>query len=210
MPLFLVKKYPQNLTVFVWEVKENTYFFEKHLLQEEKRQLSDLPLTNKQLEFAAVRHLAQFVCQDFLSSPYKGIEKDANGKPFFQDISYEISISHCLPYVAIALHESKSVGIDIEREQTKILKVAPRVFSEKEIAFCRESIRKACIIWACKEALYKIYAKKGLTFQTDLLVNDFEDDAETIQAEIRKNEHQQGCLLYHEELISGIHLCCGM
>ena len=180
------------------------------MLQEEKSYLSNISQSKKQLEFAAARHLAQLVCKDFVSSPYKGIGKDENGKPSLRGISYEISISHCLPYVAMALHESKSVGVDIEQEQSKLLKVAPRVFSAGESLFCGESLRKACIIWACKEALYKIYAKKGLTFQTDLLIDAFGEEEKSIQAKICTAHYQQNYLLYHEELADGIHLCCGI
>jgi len=209
LPLFLQKEYPRHLSLYVWKIEEQLPFFEKFLLEEEKKQLFAITQHHKKLEFAAARYLAYLICQKFLLCPYKGIDKDKNGKPFLRDISYEISISHCFPYVAIALHKSQSVGVDIEQEQEKLLRVAPRVFSQEEVLLCGESLRKACIIWACKETLYKIYAKKGLIFQTDLLVSNFQESDKAIQAKICTTHYQQNYLLHHEELAAGIHLCCG-
>lgn len=210
MPLFLQKIYPQNLACFVWKVSEELGFFVDALLEEERQELSQIVQPTKQIEFTAVRYLARIVCDKVLCLPYRGIGKDANGKPFFKEITYEISISHCLPYVGIALHPSQSVGIDIEQEQNKLLKIAPRVLSAQEMHFCQNNLQKHCIVWCCKEALYKIYAKKGLTFRTDLLVTDFEGSAEVIKAQIKTNTYHQNCLLYHSELEKGVHLCCGM
>lgn len=209
MSLFLHKKHSQNLSVFVWKISEKLSFFSESLTEQEKQELSQIPNPNKQLEFVAVRHLARIVCEENLGIVYQGISKDENGKPYFYEISYEISISHCLPYVAIALHPSQSVGVDIEKEQEKLLRVAPRVFSEKEMIFCKNDLRKTCILWSSKEALYKIYAKKGLTFQTDLLVENFDDLTKPIQAKIQTDTYLQSCHLYHHELEQGVHLCYG-
>lgn len=210
MPLFLQKKHPHLLSLFVWKVSEEFSFFFDFLLEQEKQELPQILHPNKQKEFVALRHLARIICEEYLGFTYQGIKKDENGKPYFHKISYEISISHCLPYIAIALHPSQSVGVDIEQEQEKLLRVAPRVFSQEEITFCEGDLRKTCILWSCKEALYKIYAKKGLTFQTDLLVDNFEDLKKPIKTKIQTNTYQQNCELYHYELEKGVHLCYGI
>jgi len=205
----LQKQYPENLHLFVWKAAEDISFLENFLLESEKKEFEAISHLNKQIEFAVVRHLAQLICKETLFCPYKGIDKDPYGKPFLAGIACEISISHCLPYVAIALHPSQSVGVDIEREQNKILQVAPRIFSKEEMYFCDASLRKACIVWCCKEALFKIYAKKGLTFQKDLLIDDFKNLETCISAKIQMTNYQQICQLYHLELEKDIHLCCG-
>lgn len=210
MPLFLQKEAPQALSLFVWKATEETSFFVDFLLEPEKQEFLLISHPNKQKEFAAVRYMAQLICKENFGLAYQGIKKDENGKPYFYGISYEISISHCLPYVAIALHASQSVGVDIEKEQEKLLRVAPRVFSEMEINFCKDNLRKTCILWSCKETLYKIYAKKGLIFQTDLLIENFDDLTKPIQAKIQTHTYLQNCQLYHCELEQGIHLCYGI
>ncbi|GAB4134225.1 MAG: hypothetical protein OHK0045_23330 [Raineya sp.] len=194
----------------MWKIQEDISFFLNFLTEQEKQSFHHISHPNKQVEFAAVRYLARIVCENFLHLSYEGIEKNENGKPFLKEVLYEISVSHCLPYVAIALHPSQSVGVDVEREQAKLLKVAPRVFSEKELLFCNNSLQKTCIVWSCKETLYKIYAKKGLSFQTDLIVNAFDELHQTIQSKIQTAHYQKICQLYHYELEKGVHLCYGI
>jgi 4'-phosphopantetheinyl transferase EntD len=75
--------------------------------------------------------------------------------------------------VAVQLDSNKSVGIDIEQPTEKLLRIAPRVLSMEELENAGSDIRKHCVYWCAKEALYKVYGKRGLHFADQLLVEPF-------------------------------------
>ena len=94
-----------------------------------------------------------------------GAPKLSNGKA--------ISISHS-KYIISIIVANKSASIDIEAISEKALKVAPKFLSEQELKMANDA-EKATLIWSVKECLFKIYKKGGLTFSTDLAVNDIKE-----------------------------------
>jgi 4'-phosphopantetheinyl transferase len=151
-------------------------------IQEEEKALEDnvpldkIPagLTNplKRLEFFAGRALIKSLLCEW-QTEYKGLRKDAYGKPFLADTSIHISLSHSYPYVAAILHRHKNVGIDLEQPKKKLLRIAARVLAENELTDAGEDVVKHCIYWCAKETLIKIYGKKHLAFAKNLLIDPF-------------------------------------
>lgn len=127
----------------------------------------------KRLEWMAgrllLRHLAGASGLD-----YHGIEKDGFGKPFLKNHHHHISLSHSYPYVAAQLSPARPVGIDIEQPKEKLLRIAPRILDKTELENAGANITKHCIYWCAKEALYKIYGKRGLLFTHHLKLQPFE------------------------------------
>ena len=66
------------------------------------------------------------------------------------------------------------MGIDIEQPKEKLLRVAPRVLSNTEEEDAGSDIIKHCVYWCAKEAMYKIYGKRGLHFNSQLNLDPFE------------------------------------
>lgn len=128
---------------------------------------------SKRLEFLAGRALIKTLVEK-TGGDYKGIRKDEQGKPYLKDSTHEISLSHSSPYVAAQIHPWTSVGIDIEQPKEKLLRVAPRVLSEGEEKDAGADIVKHCVYWCAKEAMYKIYGKRGLHFNSQLNLDPFE------------------------------------
>ena len=128
---------------------------------------------HKRLEWLSgrllVRHLAESA-----GLSYSGIRKDEFGKPFLKENNHHISLSHSYPYVAAQIHPKYSVGIDIEQPKDKLLKIAPRILDPEELQNAGVDVVKHCVYWCAKEALYKIYGKRGLLFTNHLHVNPFE------------------------------------
>jgi len=100
-----------------------------------------------------------------LSHDEFGAPKLSNGKA--------ISISHSKHLISIIV-ANKSASIDIEAISEKALKVAPKFLSKQELKMANDA-EKATLIWSVKECLFKIYKKGGLTFSTDLAVNDIKE-----------------------------------
>lgn len=141
----------------------------------------------KRKEFLAGRALVRALVEK-VGAEYSGIRKDEQGKPYLKDQAHEISLSHSSPYVAAQIHARSAVGIDIEQPKEKLLRVAPRVLSEAEEHDAGDDIVKHCIYWCAKEAMYKLYGKKGLHFNSQLNLDPFElKHSGVLQGYIRAN-----------------------
>ena len=95
---------------------------------------------------------------------------DQNGAPYLTDGRF-ISISHTKDKAAVVI-ASRPVGIDLEHYQNKIKKVAPRYLHKDEISDPQryDDIKYLTQIWTAKEALYKIFRKKGIHFKSQIKV----------------------------------------
>ena len=98
---------------------------------------------------------------------------DKNGAPYLTD-GRHLSISHSKDIAAIAV-SSKPVGIDLEYFHEKIVRIAPRFLHLKESLDLNmnknKNIHYLSQIWTAKEALYKVFHKKGIQFNTQLLID---------------------------------------
>jgi len=114
---------------------------------------------------------------------------DEFGKPHLKNGTH-ISISHSFTFTAIIVSDELHVGIDIEKQREKILKIAHKFtpFEEyKTIANVDALISKLTIVWGAKESLYKIYGKKKLLFLHHIYIEDFKFADEKTTGEIRYN-----------------------
>lgn len=132
----------------------------------------DIIAPAKRKEFLAGRALIKTLAEK-VGVQYSGIRKDEQGKPFLRDQSHEISLSHSSPYVAAQIDPREAVGIDIEQPKEKLLRVAPRVLSTTEENDAGNDIVKHCVYWCAKEAMYKLYGKRGLHFNNQLNLDPF-------------------------------------
>lgn len=104
----------------------------------------------------------------------KELHHCADGSPFI-DGCY-VSVSHTNPYVAIALHPTRRIGIDIECLGAKAVRVARRFLHPDEI-YAISKVRRmeaVHICWSVKEALYKLYSIEGVDFAEDIHLAPFE------------------------------------
>lgn len=180
MPLYNTLTVNPSITAYLWQVTES----EAELSEE----ISLTPHCQKRIDgmksklhrraFLSIRHLmaeAGYVDKD--------LYYDDAGKPHLKD-GNKISITHSNHYTGIIVSSDKEVGIDIEMQREKILRIAHKFTPIEEystIANRDALIRKLTIVWGAKEALYKIYAEPGLSFLHHIDVKDFsfEDDRTT-------------------------------
>ena len=86
-----------------------------------------------------------------------------------------ISVAHGGESVAVAIAD-KPVGVDIESIRRDFDSVAPRYMTEAEIALSEDS-RWACFVWCAKEAMYKLYGRRGVELRGELRVESFDDES---------------------------------
>jgi 4'-phosphopantetheinyl transferase len=104
------------------------------------------------------------------------IEYDQFSAPLIKNSNLQISISHSEDYVAIAISKLP-VGIDIQVQQEKILKIADKFVKKDE----PRPLDKEALInwlhwqWSAKESLFKIYKKGNIDFKSMLKINPLPD-----------------------------------
>ena len=110
---------------------------------------------------------------------------DENGKPHLNDDKY-ISITHSFHFSAIIISD-REVGIDIEKQRNKILRIAHKFTPIEEyrtIANEDALIRKLTIVWCAKESLYKSFSEKSVSFLQHIDVDEFDLDHNSTTATV--------------------------
>lgn len=179
MPLYKTITVSKGISVYIWQITEaeedlgQGIVLTPHCQQRIDGMKSELHRRG----FLSIRHLmarAGYTDQD--------LYYDEWGKPHLRD-GKKISITHSHHFTGIIVSKDKEVGIDIEMQREKILRIANKftpLEEYKTIANTDALIRKLTIVWGAKESLFKIYAKQGLSFLHHVEVKDFVfDDTET-------------------------------
>lgn len=173
MAVILKRTLEDGSLLGIWEITEDIQL----LLDQVNFSASELERFNgfqsnaRKLEFLSVRALLRKMLNREVRIIYNG-----NRKPYLDDGSFNISISHSKRLTSILLNSKKRVGIDLEYMSHRIREVAHKFINDNE------SIKKNVptekyhlyIHWCAKEALYKICDKKDLNFKLHLLIKPFQ------------------------------------
>ena len=95
---------------------------------------------------------------------------EPNGRPFLKD-GRHISISHSHAFAALYIGR-EPYGIDIEKIQPRIVRNRAHFIADEVIPIEFEP-EALTIIWAVKEAIFKISDSRNMNFKTDLHVRPF-------------------------------------
>ena len=172
--------------VLIWKIEESTSKLQEGIVlsKNSTTRLNSMKSQLHQRGFLSIRHLLKEVGYTDADLFY-----DEFGKPHLKNGKY-ISITHSFTFSAIIVSDKFHVGIDIEKQREKILKIAHKFtpFEEyKTIANVDALISKLTIVWGAKESLYKIYGKKKLLFLHHIYIEDFRFADEKTTGEIRYN-----------------------
>ena len=174
-----------DLTESVDDLKDQLILIESDIIEFDKI-ISD----KRKLEFLGIRVALKTLLEKEIQIDY-----DGEGKPHLSDKSYHISVSHTNNWIAVMVHPSRKVGIDIECPTEKIQKLYKRFLSETEQHDLSDGKDngKLLIAWSAKEALYKIIGKEAIDFAKQLRIFPFEVHS---SGEI-KAQHLPSKLFYH-------------
>lgn len=186
MALYKTLTISTETKVFIWKIEETLEQLLSgiSLTEKSKIRFNGMKSEIHQKGFLSIRHLLKEINLKDSDLIY-----DDFGKPHL-DKGRFISITHSFNFTAIIYSTKTEVGIDIEKQRDKILKIAPKftpIQEYKTIANTDALISKLTIVWGAKESLYKIYGKKKLLFLRDIFVADFSFDDKKTQGEIRFN-----------------------
>jgi phosphopantetheinyl transferase len=172
--------------VLIWKIEESISKLQEGIVLSENSttRLNSMKSQLHQRGFLSIRHLLKEVGYTDADLIY-----DEFGKPHLKNGKF-ISITHSFIFTAIIVSDKFHVGVDIEKQRDKILKIAHKFtpFEEyKTIANVDALISKLTIVWGAKESLYKIYGKKKLLFLHHIYIEDFKFSDEKTTGEIRYN-----------------------
>ncbi len=162
-----------GILVGLWRVEEDELYFTERLsiYENEAKILSRISHPQRRLEWLSSR-----LCLKELLKIRHRVESlnENTGKPYLSDFSFQISYSHSNLYSGAIASQCHKVSIDLE-DLTKIRnpKTAGLFMHPEELAHYQQlgDIKVFFLVWSAKETLYKLYAKKGIAFKHNLLIN---------------------------------------
>lgn len=188
MALYKTITVNNDTKVLIWKIEESFEVLHRDvkLTNHCQERLNGMRSEIHQRGFLSVRHLlAEFGYTDF------DLYYDDKGKPHLKDGKH-ISITHSFQFSAIIVSASTPVGIDIEMQRDKIVRIAHKftpLEEYKTIANHDALVRKLTIVWGGKESIYKVYAEKGLSFLKHIDIDNFSMD----------ESHTKGTVYYGKE-----------
>lgn len=130
---------------------------------------------------------------------------DEYNKPYLQSSKIHISLSHSHNLLAVILDDGPT-GIDIELIKPKILAIKEKFMAPAELGSLHPDnlAEQLTVYWCAKEALYKLYGKKELTFKENLPVEPFHlSDKGILKGWIKNAAVHKRFSLQYEKMSSG-------
>jgi 4'-phosphopantetheinyl transferase len=156
--------YGTEAKIAYWTVESGDILTPK-LTEASQRRLVGMKSTQQRNTFLAVRCILEnYGLSDF------DLFYDKNGRPFLKNGKH-ISISHSGDHVVVFMGNVEW-GIDIEKVSFKAVKAQAHFIQDEVIPIGFEP-EVLTIIWAVKEAIFKISDSRNLNFKTDLHVRPF-------------------------------------
>ncbi len=191
----------------LWKIEEKAtdLYSQLQLNEQEKAYFDQLRLGKRNLHWLGVRVLLRTMLN---TNEYIDCKIDSHGKPYLVSIPYHISLSHSFDYAAVMISKSRPVGIDIEQIQGKVERIADKFMRPAELSFIDpdKRINQLYVGWCAKEAVYKCYGQKEVSFLDNILIQPFTfESAGSVKAQLRKDQinldYQVDYMLYGDYMI---------
>ena len=199
MPLFKTILFNSTTQILVWKITESYQeLFDTVVLNEKNSiRLSGMKSQLHQRAFLSVRMLLKEAGYTDFDLHY-----DEFGKPYFHDGKY-VSITHSHHFAAIIISQ-ETVGIDMELQREKIIRIADKFVNEKELdrlkSFdAQDYVKKLTVKWGAKESIFKIRNEKGISFKDHIQVKPFEIGEKETTATLEMRNLKQEFSIYFEE-----------
>jgi 4'-phosphopantetheinyl transferase len=158
----------------IWKIEEEAVelYGQLQLDQHEQAYYEQLGIGKRKLHWLSTRVLLRKM---LLTEAYIDLKVDTHGKPYLVNVPYHISLSHSFDYAAVMISKTQPVGIDIEHVKDKVERIAHKFMKAEELAFIEETnkIDQLYVCWCAKEAVYKCYGQKEVSFVNNILLEPF-------------------------------------
>jgi len=174
MAIAYTKQVDADTEFALWRIEEeaDTLYHQLQLNDEEKAFVEQLANGKRHLHWLATRVLLRTMLH---TDEYIDCKIDQHGKPYLVNLPYHISLSHSFDYAAVMISRSRPVGIDIEQIKQKVERIAPKFLSPAERATIdpENKIAHLYVCWCAKEAIYKCYGQKEVSFLDNIALEPF-------------------------------------
>ena len=164
--------YDNGLSVALWDIAET---------EEQLMSLlgNDDVVAEELIPFTSTKRRLEYLASRCALNELVGSEQHVcyhhNGAPYLANNSLNISISHTGHYALVATHPTDKVGIDIERIGDKVGRVRHKFLSREELEAVDARSEKIhlTILWAAKEAIYKVMGVETVEFTEQIRIEPF-------------------------------------
>ena len=176
MALYLQKELDDDyhLRLGVWQITET---------EAELRALTSIPsdeleeISYIKSESLRKQKLAVRALLDVMFEEKVYLSHHDNGKPYIENNSVNISITHTDKYVAVILNDIEEVGIDCESLDRDFSAVEKKALSEDELDELEDDADERriqlAIYWCAKEAVYKKMSQYKVDFAEQIEIERF-------------------------------------
>lgn len=190
MAIAFKKQVDGDTEMALWRIEEDaeTLLGQLQLNEEEKAFVDQLANGKRHLHWLSTRVLLRTMLN---TTEYIDCKIDGHGKPYLVNMPYHISLSHSFDYAAVMISQSKPVGIDIEQVKQKVERIAQKFMKPREMDFIDplNKIEHLYVCWCAKEAVYKCYGRKEVSFADNIALQPFGFTAEgSLDAHLRKDD----------------------
>ncbi len=173
MPIIKDFKLDFSTRVIIWNITESEselksgLYFSNVLL----KKFESINLKHKRKEFISTIKILKFLNYD-----YKYLSFKNSGKPYLKS-GKKISISNSYGMVMIAVSDL-DLGVDIEKTRGKIIGIKHKFINKSEnfVLNNKKQILNLTKLWTAKEAIFKSYDRRGLSFSKQINVLPFKLD----------------------------------
>ena len=192
----------------LWKIEEKAADLYKQLQldEHEKAYFDKISTSKRHLHWLGTRVLLRTMLR---TEEYIDCKVDVHGKPYLVNLPYHISMSHSFDYAAVMISKKGAVGIDIELIKEKVERIAEKFMRPQEMDFIdtdRNRIAQLYVCWCAKEAVYKCYGQKEVSFADNILLEPFSFEGHgVVDAHLHKgtvkNDYQVEYLQYLDYMI---------
>ncbi len=198
MPLYKTIHISGDIVVHIWKITETEEELSRGISLTDKCSIRVRGMRSKlhRKGFLSIRHLMQ---QEGYQD--KDLYYDEIGKPHLHDGNH-ISITHSYIFTGIIISRQQRVGIDIEKQREKIIRIARKfttLDTSKERDTQEQLIKKLTKLWGAKESLYKICALQGLSFYKNIFIDPEFDQKDWFLGEIEFDDFYATFQISHLE-----------
>jgi phosphopantetheinyl transferase len=190
----------------IWKIEEEAdeLYSQLQLDAQEKAYYERLKAGKRNLHWLGTRVLLRKMLK---TDEYIDCKVDEHGKPYLANLPYHISLSHSFDYAAVMIGKGP-VGIDIEQVKQKVERIAHKFMRKEELLFIgqKNKINQLYVCWCAKEAVYKCYGQKEVSFADNIFLKPFEFEGHGfIGAELNKGHvhcvYEVGYLQYQDYMV---------
>lgn len=196
---FLLKQQKDDSLLGIWKITEDLTSLKSALLLLDKNcSFPEVKNGERFIEWIVVRLLLYK-----LTGKMPVVTHAANGRPILLNSSMNLSVSHTRGLLAVVL-SPQVLGVDVERLDRPIRRVAPRFLSKIELDNCLGQEQPDMVMllhWCTKEAVFKWTPEEQVDFQKQIRIVDFSMQGSAGNVTVIYSSHKKQETILHFQIM---------